>query len=79
MGCMLRLGPVADWPYSVDFGVLMIRRDCLMPTRLAQKVTQHFDDEIRFFKNLIEQPKAVGAVLPTSASTARKMVSQQVK
>lgn len=44
-----------------------------MPARLAQKVSQHFDEEIRFFKTWIDQPRAVGAVLPTSSITARKM------
>ena len=46
-----------------------------MPARLARKVGEKFDDEIRFIKNWIDQPRAVGAVLPTSASTARKMAS----
>ena len=46
-----------------------------MPARLARKVGQKFDSEIRFIKNWIDQPRAVGAVLPTSASTARKMAS----
>jgi len=46
-----------------------------MAARLARKVSKHFDEEIKFFKNWIDQPKAVGAVLPTSASTARKMAS----
>lgn len=46
-----------------------------MPARLAQHLSKHFDEEIRFFKTLIDQPKAVGAVLPTSAATARKMAS----
>ena len=46
-----------------------------MPARLAQKVSQRFDEEIRFFKTWIDQPRAVGAVLPTSGPTARKMAS----
>ena len=46
-----------------------------MPERLARKVGKRFDEEIRFFRNWIDQPWAVGAVLPTSASTARKMAS----
>lgn len=46
-----------------------------MAARLARKVSKHFDDEIKFFKNWIDQPKAVGAVLPTSVGTARKMAS----
>lgn len=46
-----------------------------MPARLARKVSQHFDEEIRFFKTWIDQPRAVGAVLPTSSTAARKMAS----
>ncbi len=46
-----------------------------MPARIAQQISKHFDEEIRFFRTWIDQPKAVGAVLPTSAATARKMAS----
>lgn len=46
-----------------------------MRARLARKVTRRFDEEIRFFKHWIDQPKSIGAVLPTSASTAKKMAS----
>ena len=34
-----------------------------------------FDEEIRFFKGWIDGPKAVGAILPTSSVTARRMAS----
>ncbi|MDA8870520.1 methyltransferase domain-containing protein [Rhizobiaceae bacterium] len=40
-------------------------------TALARK----FDEELRFFKSWIDKPKAMGAVLPTSATTARRMAS----
>ncbi|WP_439273024.1 phospholipid N-methyltransferase PmtA [Pseudochrobactrum sp. HB0163] len=43
----------------------------LIPKKLAQK----FDEEIRFFKGWIDKPKAVGAILPTSSITARRMAS----
>jgi phosphatidylethanolamine/phosphatidyl-N-methylethanolamine N-methyltransferase len=41
------------------------------PERLARR----FDDEIRFFKGWMDGPKAVGAIMPTSAVTARSMAS----
>lgn len=34
-----------------------------------------FDDELKFFKGWIDKPKAVGAIIPTSSFTARKMAS----
>jgi phosphatidylethanolamine/phosphatidyl-N-methylethanolamine N-methyltransferase len=40
-------------------------------SRLAEK----FDDEIRFIKGVMSQPKTVGAIMPTSARTATKMAS----
>jgi phosphatidylethanolamine/phosphatidyl-N-methylethanolamine N-methyltransferase len=43
----------------------------LIPKKLVQK----FDEEIRFFKGWIDKPKAVGAILPTSNITARRMAS----
>lgn len=42
---------------------------------LRKVITDKFDDELRFFKGWIEQPKAVGAILPTSSVTARRMAS----
>lgn len=44
-----------------------------MTNRFAQDVTKRFDDEIRFFKTWIDKPKALGAFLPTSGVTARRM------
>lgn len=40
-----------------------------------QKLTRHFDEEIKFLKGWIDQPRAVGAMLPTSSFTARRMAS----
>lgn len=42
---------------------------------LRKALTEKFDDEWRFLKGWIDQPKAVGAILPTSAVTARRMAS----
>lgn len=39
--------------------------------RLATK----FDDEIRFIRGMMAQPKTVGAIMPTSARMAAKMAS----
>ncbi len=36
---------------------------------------EKFDDELRFFKGWIHKPKAVGAIIPTSSVTARRMAS----
>jgi phosphatidylethanolamine/phosphatidyl-N-methylethanolamine N-methyltransferase len=40
-----------------------------------QKLTRRFDEELKFFKGWIDQPRAVGAMLPTSSVTARSMAS----
>ena len=42
---------------------------------VTKAVSNHFDEEIRFFKSWIDKPKAVGSVLPTSGVTARRMAS----
>ena len=39
----------------------------------AKNAARHFDEELRFFKTWIDKPKALGAVLPTSSITARRM------
>ncbi len=44
-------------------------------SRMARNVADRFDEEIRFFKTWIDKPKAMGAVLPTSSVTARRMAS----
>jgi phosphatidylethanolamine/phosphatidyl-N-methylethanolamine N-methyltransferase len=43
--------------------------------RLKNRFAEKFDDEIRFLKGVISQPKTVGAIMPTSARTAAKMAS----
>ncbi|MBX3596632.1 MAG: methyltransferase domain-containing protein [Rhizobiaceae bacterium] len=40
-----------------------------------RKLATKFDDELKFFKGWIDKPKAVGAIMPTSSVTARKMAS----
>lgn len=47
----------------------------LVANRMARTVASRFDEEIRFFKTWIDRPKAMGAVLPTSSVTARRMAS----
>ncbi|KAB2732101.1 phospholipid N-methyltransferase PmtA [Brucella intermedia] len=46
-----------------------------MAGQLGRKLAAKFDEEIRFFKGWIDGPKAVGAILPTSSVTARRMAS----
>lgn len=42
---------------------------------LKQRLGQKFDEEIRFFKGWQRDKKGVGALLPTSSITARRMAS----
>lgn len=42
---------------------------------LRKSLATKFDDELRFFKGWMEKPKAVGAIIPTSSITARRMAS----
>ncbi len=44
-----------------------------MELRLKERLGRKFDEEIRFFKGWIEGPKQVGAILPTSSVTAKRM------
>lgn len=46
-----------------------------MELRLKERLGRKFDEEIRFFKGWMEGPKQVGAILPTSGVTARRMAS----
>jgi phosphatidylethanolamine/phosphatidyl-N-methylethanolamine N-methyltransferase len=46
-----------------------------MGTGLGRRLTQRFDEELRFFKEWIDKPRAVGSILPTSAVTSRRMAS----
>ena len=40
-----------------------------------RRFAEKFDDELKFFKGWIDKPKAVGAIIPTSSVTARRMAS----
>jgi SAM-dependent methyltransferase len=44
-------------------------------TGLRKTLAAKFDDELKFFKGWIDKPKAVGAIVPTSSVTARRMAS----
>lgn len=46
-----------------------------MVRRLKERFEKKFDEEIRFFKGMMQGPKLVGAIVPTSSTTARKMAS----
>lgn len=46
-----------------------------MELRLKERLGRKFDEEIRFFKGWMDGPKQVGAILPTSSVTARRMAS----
>lgn len=46
-----------------------------MALRLKQRLEKHFGEEIRFIRGMIDKPRAVGAIMPTSSVTARKMAS----
>lgn len=40
-----------------------------------RKFAERFDEELRFFKGWVDKPRAVGAIVPTSSITARRMAS----
>lgn len=46
-----------------------------MNFRLRERFGKKFDEEIRFFKGWKSNMKAVGAIMPTSGITARRMAS----
>jgi phosphatidylethanolamine/phosphatidyl-N-methylethanolamine N-methyltransferase len=46
-----------------------------MALRLKERFEKKFDEEIRFFRGMMQGPKQVGAIAPTSSITARKMAS----
>lgn len=46
-----------------------------MALRLKERFEKKFDEEIRFFRGMMQGPKQVGAIVPTSSVTARKMAS----
>ena len=43
--------------------------------KVKERLGRKFDDEIRFFKGWVSNTKAVGAIIPTSSVTARRMAS----
>lgn len=46
-----------------------------MSIGIPERIARRFDNEIRFLKVLIDGPKSVGAIMPTSSITARSMAS----
>ncbi len=46
-----------------------------MALRLKERLGKKFDEEIRFFKGMMQGPRTVGSIAPTSTITARKMAS----
>jgi phosphatidylethanolamine/phosphatidyl-N-methylethanolamine N-methyltransferase len=46
-----------------------------MALRLKERLGKKFDEEIRFFKGMMQGPKTVGSIVPTSSITARRMAS----
>jgi phosphatidylethanolamine/phosphatidyl-N-methylethanolamine N-methyltransferase len=42
---------------------------------VRKSLASRFDEELRFFKGWMDKPKAVGAIVPTSSITARRMAS----
>ncbi len=44
-------------------------------TGLRKALGKKFDEELKFFRGWIDKPRAVGAIVPTSLVTARRMAS----
>jgi phosphatidylethanolamine/phosphatidyl-N-methylethanolamine N-methyltransferase len=44
-------------------------------SELRKAFAEKFDDELKFFKGWMDKPKAVGAIMPTSSVTSRRMAS----
>ena len=42
---------------------------------VRKNLAEHFEDELRFLRGWIETPRAVGAIMPTSAAVSRLMAS----
>lgn len=47
----------------------------MLHAKMKERFVRRFDDEIRFFRGWMTKPKAVGAIMPTSARMARRMAS----
>lgn len=43
--------------------------------KVKERLGKRFDDEIRFFRGMIQGPKTVGSIVPTSSITAKRMAS----
>lgn len=43
--------------------------------KIRQSLAQRFEEELRFFRGWLDKPRAVGAIMPTSSITARRMAS----
>lgn len=43
--------------------------------KIRQSLAQRFEEELRFFRGWMDKPRAVGAIMPTSSITARRMAS----
>ncbi|MBP1851403.1 phospholipid N-methyltransferase PmtA [Rhizobium halophytocola] len=46
-----------------------------MALKLKDRFEKKFDEEIRFFKGVMQGPKSVGAIVPTSMVTAKRMAA----
>jgi len=46
-----------------------------MTLSLKERLGKKFDEEIRFFKGMMQGPRTVGSIAPTSSITARRMAS----
>lgn len=47
----------------------------MLHAKVKERLGRKFDDEIRFFKGWVSNTRAVGAIIPTSSVTARRMAS----
>ncbi|MBY2914112.1 phospholipid N-methyltransferase PmtA [Rhizobium leguminosarum] len=43
--------------------------------KVKKRLGKKFDDEIRFFRGMMQGPKTVGSIVPTSSITAKRMAS----
>ncbi|MBA5802019.1 MULTISPECIES: phospholipid N-methyltransferase PmtA [Rhizobium] len=43
--------------------------------KVKERLGKKFDDEIRFFRGMMQGPKTVGSIVPTSSITAKRMAS----
>ncbi|MGO7672023.1 phospholipid N-methyltransferase PmtA [Rhizobium ruizarguesonis] len=43
--------------------------------KVKERLGKRFDDEIRFFRGMMQGPKTVGSIAPTSSITAKRMAS----